>query len=273
MCGKPAVPLCRPPAAGRRRERWEQGAGNLRTLPRAGRSAPMAWAAAWLAAAIAIKVLPAVLLLFLVVRKQYRLLLWTGLLTAGFFLLPVLVAGRNLPAYYGSYFETFVWPSLSRSMPNSPTHFSLQGAVGCFLPGVPFVWRKTLCSLAVLAALLSVERAAARSGDARGDIWPFCAYLLACLLLSPVVELHHFVLAAPAVSCWPSRRSSTAPGRCAACCCASARLLPVSRRPNGTKQNFCTSPPWPSCWPCCGWPPRGRCRTRVRRGGSVNNPR
>jgi hypothetical protein len=44
------------------------GHGQLRTLPRAGLPAPTAWAAAWLAAAIAIKVLPAVLLLFLVVR-------------------------------------------------------------------------------------------------------------------------------------------------------------------------------------------------------------
>jgi hypothetical protein len=157
------------------------------------------WAGAWLAAAIAIKIVPAVLLLFLAVRKEYRILLWTFLFTGLFFLLPAVVAGRDLPAYYRSYVDGFVWPSLTRPLANSPTHFSLQGTVGCFLPGVPLGWRKAVCSLAVLVGVLAVERAAARSGDARRDVWPFCAYLVACLLLSPVVELHHLVLAAPAV--------------------------------------------------------------------------
>ncbi len=160
------------------------------------RAAP---AGAWLAAAVAVKVLPAVLLLFLIVRRKYRILLWTLLFTGLLCLLPVLVAGRELPAYYRSYCDAFVWPSLTRSMPNSPTHFSLQGAVACFLPSVPLLWQKVLCGLAVAAALFAVERAAARSGDSRRDIWPFCAYLVACMLLSPVVETHHFVLAAPAV--------------------------------------------------------------------------
>ena len=48
----------------------------------------------WLAAAIAIKVLPAVLLLFLIVRKKYRLLLWTLLMAGLLCLLPVLVRRR-----------------------------------------------------------------------------------------------------------------------------------------------------------------------------------
>ena len=38
-------------------------------------------AGAWLAAAVAVKVLPAVLLFFLIVRRKYRILLWTLLFT------------------------------------------------------------------------------------------------------------------------------------------------------------------------------------------------
>ena len=64
---------------------------------------------------------------------------------------------------------------------------------------MPFVWRKILCGLAVLAALLGVERAAVRSGGRGRNVWPFCAYLIASLLLSPMVELHHLVLAVPTV--------------------------------------------------------------------------
>ena len=57
-------------------------------------------AGAWLGTAIAIKVLPAVLLVFLLVRRQYRIMLWTLLFALVFCALPVVIVGRNLIAYY-----------------------------------------------------------------------------------------------------------------------------------------------------------------------------
>jgi hypothetical protein len=157
------------------------------------------WASGWLAAAIAVKVLPAVLLVFLVVRGRYRMVLWTLLFTGLFCAIPTIVAGKSVVAYYQSYWEAFVLPSMGGMRANTPTHFSLQGSIACFLPTWPGIWLKIACGLSVAAGLLAVEMAAARAGNSRRDIWPFCAYMVACLLLSPMVEMHHFVLAIPAV--------------------------------------------------------------------------
>jgi hypothetical protein len=158
-----------------------------------------AWAGAWLAAAIAIKGLPAVLLMFLVLRKQYRMVLWTLFFTAVFCAIPVVVAGKSVVTYYQSYWDAFVLPSMAGVRANTSTHFSLQGSLARLVPMLPAIWLKVVCGSGVMLALLAVEVAAARSGRTRKDIWPFCAYLVACLLLSPMVEMHHLVLAIPAV--------------------------------------------------------------------------
>ncbi len=156
-------------------------------------------AGAWLGAAIAIKVLPAVLLVFLVARRKYRILLWTLLFTALFCLLPVVIVGKNLLAYYHSYLDVFLWPSMAHTAANSRTHFSFAASVGCFFPAVPSLWLKIVTGSIVMAGLAAVEMTAPRSDRPCLDIWCFCGYLVGCLALSPVVELHHFVLAAPAV--------------------------------------------------------------------------
>ena len=156
-------------------------------------------AGAWLGAAIAIKVVPAVLVVFLIVRRQYRILLWTLLFTVLFCTLPVIIVGKGLPAYYQSYLNAVVWPSMAHTMANSRTHYSFAGSLACILPTVPGIWLKIIAGLIVTAGLLAVELAAVGFRRPSRDIWCFCGYLVGCLALSPVVELHHFVLAAPAV--------------------------------------------------------------------------
>ena len=92
-------------------------------------------AGVWLGVAIAIKVLPAVLLVFLVVRRQYRVILWTLLFTALFCTLPVVIAGKNLLAYYQTYLNTFVLPSMAHTVANSRTHYSFAVRwAACFRP-------------------------------------------------------------------------------------------------------------------------------------------
>ena len=71
-------------------------------------------AAVWLAAAIAIKLLPAVLLLFLLVRRRYRVLLATVFFAALFCMLPGIVIGKNLLVFYQSYLHSFLMPSFVR---------------------------------------------------------------------------------------------------------------------------------------------------------------
>jgi alpha-1,2-mannosyltransferase len=153
----------------------------------------------WLGAAIAIKVLPAVLLLFLLVRRQYRIMLWTLLFALVFCTLPVVIAGRHFLAYYQSYLNVFLWPSMAHAAANCTLNFNLAGSLACLFPIVPRMWLKIVSTLLVAAGLLAVELAAPRSRRPAWDIWCFCAYLVVCPLLSPMVEVHHFVLAAPAV--------------------------------------------------------------------------
>jgi alpha-1,2-mannosyltransferase len=156
-------------------------------------------AGAWLGAAIAIKVLPAVLLVFLLVRRQYRIMLWTLLCTVFLCTLPVIVAGRSFIAYYQSYLDVFLLPSMAHAAANCVLNFNLAGSLGCLLPTVPRMWLKIISGLLVAAGLLAIEATATRCRRPAWDIWCFCAYLIACPLLSPMVEIHHFVFAAPAV--------------------------------------------------------------------------
>jgi hypothetical protein len=125
--------------------------------------------------------------------------LWTLLFTAVFCAIPVVVAGKSVVTYYQSYWDAFVLPSMAGVRANTSTHFSLQGSLARLLPMLPAIWLKVVCGSGVMLGLLAVEAAAARSGRTRKDIWAFCAYLVACLLLSPMVEMHHLVLAIPAV--------------------------------------------------------------------------
>jgi hypothetical protein len=157
-------------------------------------------AGAWLGAAIAIKVVPAVLLMFLIVRRQYRIVLWTFAFAALFCALPAVIAGRSLATDYQSYWNAFLWPSIGQATANSPTHFSFAGSLTWLFPTLPGTWLKILAGSIAAAGVTAVEMTSAgsRRGQA-GDAWCFSAYLVGCLLVSPVVELHHFVLAAPAV--------------------------------------------------------------------------
>jgi hypothetical protein len=159
-------------------------------------------AAAWLAAAIAIKLLPVVLLLFVLVRRRWRVLLWTPVFVVVFCLLPGILAGKNLPALYGSYADTFLMPSLINPGDHSKgMFFGLHGTLRYFLPvAASSLWAKSLGLLAAAGAMLAVDAAAAGCADrSRRDVWPFCAYLLGCLLASPIAETHHLVFAVPAV--------------------------------------------------------------------------
>ncbi len=156
-------------------------------------------AGVWLGAAVALKVLPAALLAFLIVRRQWRAALWTVVFAALFCVLPVVAAGERLATYYRSYLDGFLLASVAYPMANTATHFSFHGAVRCFLPGVPDLWLKIACGAAVAAAVATVEFAAMRRGGAGRTIWAFCAYLIGVLMISPMVEIHHLVLAVPAV--------------------------------------------------------------------------
>lgn len=168
-------------------------------------------AAAWLGAAIAIKLVPAVLLLFLLVRRRYGVLMAAILFAALFIMLPGIVAGEGLLAAYKTYLHSFLMrsfvnpeactgvPALA-GPPEKMMFLSLKGVVRYFFPSAgSSAWLGGLSLLTALAAMLSVDVMSTGSPPPRRDVWSFCAYLLGCLFVSPMTENHHLVLVMPAV--------------------------------------------------------------------------
>jgi hypothetical protein len=170
--------------------------------------------AAWLSAAIAIKLVPAILVVFLLVRKQFRVLLWTALFAILFCLLPTIVAGTNAFAFYRDYWDSFFLPSLLGHAPKGspstcaqflsvskiPIFFGLHRTLQYFLPAAGSAgWVRAIAQSVSLLAVLAVDLAGRRARPLHRDTWAFSGYLLGCLLLSPVSEIHHLVFAVPAV--------------------------------------------------------------------------
>jgi hypothetical protein len=156
--------------------------------------------AVWLGAAIALKLLPAVLLGFLLVRRKYRFAFLTVTFAILFCLLPGLFAGENLLAYYATYLNSFLLQGLAAVGGGEETGFSLQSVWAYFLPwsGQSYVVR--LVSLLVsLILVLAVDLSVIRSPHAQRHVWGFCAYLIGSLFLSPMGETHHLVFAIPAI--------------------------------------------------------------------------
>jgi len=157
--------------------------------------------AAWLAAAVAVKLLPVVLLGFVLIRRRWRVLLWTPAFLLLFFLLPWPFAGADFWTLNRNYAEAFLLPSLGNPGEHSKgMFFGLFGAIKYVWPeAVDHLWPKLAGLAAAAGAVLAVEAAVWRGEPSRRDLWPFCAYLVGCLLASPIAETHHLLCAAPAV--------------------------------------------------------------------------
>lgn len=153
-----------------------------------------------LAAAIAVKVNPALLLGFLGVRRQWGVIVVCLALTAALVLGPLVLVGQGW-APYGIYVQSFI---LARLGAEIPTHrnvrFSVNGALEMLLPGwggTP--WRRVAGGTLPLIGLALVEVLSRRRGPQGRGIWVFCLYLLTLPLVTPISEVHHLAYAFPAM--------------------------------------------------------------------------
>jgi hypothetical protein len=152
-----------------------------------------------LGCAIALKLLPAILLGFLVLRRRLRCAIYAVLATVLFCLLPGLIDRRDLFVWYGTYIHQFLIPKLTATG-GQAGGFNLQGLLACFSPPLgqsPFV--RVASFIASVSAVLAVDLATVRSRSVQAQVWAFCAYLIGALFLSPMAETHHLVLAIPAI--------------------------------------------------------------------------
>lgn len=159
-------------------------------------------AAILLAAAIAIKLTPVVLLLYLLLRARYRALVLSLVFAVGFCYLPYVLAGDRIDSYYSYYLRHvggFVLPSgAGAAADTSAMYFSLAGFLRSILPtGAVAGHAGLICGIFVLAVLAVID-VTSRRRDGGHDV--FALYLISTLLINPISETHHLIMLLPGVA-------------------------------------------------------------------------
>lgn len=147
-------------------------------------------------AAIALKITPAILLVWLVRRRDWRTATWAIAAAATFGIaLPWLVSGSHIWSDYGYYGHTFLSGHLAESA-DIVTHHRAFGLVEVVRQATGSAWAADTWIVAglVMGALWVIDRPSARPA-----INAFALYLAASLLISPMSEVHHLVLLWPAL--------------------------------------------------------------------------
>lgn len=152
-----------------------------------------------LGAAIALKIVPVVLLGFLVVRRRFRAAALAALCAVSLMALPALLFyGGEAGELYARYFRTVLVGNVEHPL-EFPATFSIAGAVTRWItPSIERLQLNLFSAAAVFAVVLAADAIASRARHPARDFLMGCAYLLAVLLAIPVSEIHHFMLAMPA---------------------------------------------------------------------------
>lgn len=155
-----------------------------------------------LAAAIAFKLTPLVLIGYLFLRREWKALLFTlaGLLLFGFGL-PALFAGSAILGYYQGYLTSYVLPSFSAITADLSTTFQFKNYLHALAPALTGPALSGLADLLTLAPLAWVQWRGGKGGEKR-EVALFSAYLAVSLWLSPISETHHLAALFPGLLLW-----------------------------------------------------------------------
>ncbi|HET6400260.1 MAG TPA: glycosyltransferase family 87 protein [Candidatus Kapabacteria bacterium] len=150
--------------------------------------------------AIAIKLTPAIFIVYLLVRRAWGALALTLVFLAALFAVPILVSGGIAWNWYAWYATHFLFSQTSN--PGFDAHWFSLTAWAASIASTP---EARLIGMAVIVALVVtvVVWFQMRFRDVKSQpVSPavFALYLLASLLLSPISEPHHLAFAIPAVS-------------------------------------------------------------------------
>jgi alpha-1,2-mannosyltransferase len=156
---------------------------------------------AWpLAAAIAVKLTPALLLGFLAIRRRWNAIVLCLGLSAAFVLAPIVFPGAQGGHAYRNFVHSVLLPRLHSEYPaHRGVRFSVNGALGALVPAWDqALWRRAVGASLPLLGLAAVEILSRRRRTAGRELWIFGLYLLAQPLITPLSEVHHLVYAVPA---------------------------------------------------------------------------
>jgi alpha-1,2-mannosyltransferase len=159
-------------------------------------------AALLLGAAIALKLTPVVLVVYLLARREWLTVMLAGLATLVFAAaLPWMVAGPAVAGWYAHYADAFLAARLaSGTGAASVAGFSLTSMLRLAMPGLAMPVTLALATGLALAAPVGLQVMSWRHPDARREMSVFALYLVAVPLVSPMSEPHHLAMLLPAVA-------------------------------------------------------------------------
>jgi alpha-1,2-mannosyltransferase len=160
----------------------------------------MLLASTWLAAAIAVKITPAILLMWLARRREWKMAAiasaMAAVLTIG---LPALVAGPRLVDDFRGYLQGFLSDHVASAsgiiIERRP--FSVVGALHRFTDLSWPLDAVVLAAAIVLITVLVFDRGRPASDREAGPL--ISLYLVAALLATPMSEVHHLAFVLPGV--------------------------------------------------------------------------
>ena len=159
-----------------------------------------AWAGWFLAAAIAVKLTPLILVGYLFLKREWKALLWTVVGTVVFILgLPWLVAGPAVLSDYQGYLFSYVLPTFGLVGDSLSGTFQFKSYLHYLCPFLNGGLLSVLTDLIVLLPLAAIQMRVPPAAPPRVQALLFSAYLAVSLWLSPVSETHHLAALFPAV--------------------------------------------------------------------------
>ena len=154
-------------------------------------------AGAWLGAAIALKLMPVLLVVYFLVRRRFLAILCAVATALVLMLAPGILITGSAADVHAEYARGLLMPMMTTPAGDAALTYSIAGMVQRVLGVGPALWIEVLCAAAVLATIAAVDvRTWRRDGDDRAA----AAYLAAIILISPKSETHHLAFAIPAVA-------------------------------------------------------------------------
>jgi alpha-1,2-mannosyltransferase len=148
--------------------------------------------------AIAIKIVPAVLVLFFIRRGGWRVVIGAAITVAALCLVPVVTMGAAALSLTGWYLAGFITGRFGASPGTDPLDFSAGGMLMSVASSVPTLWLRVTGLLAPIA-IAAVADWRTRA-NATADTLAFAMYLAIIPLSSPKSEVHHLAFALPAAA-------------------------------------------------------------------------
>ena len=152
---------------------------------------------AWLGAGVALKLMPVLLVVYLLVRRKFRAIGVAGVTAVALAFLPGLLITGSAVDVHTQYVRELLMP-----MATSTTEGTLRYSVSSLVQGVIRVdaslWVDAICAVAVLGTIAAIDVRVWRPG--RLDLAAGAAYLAAIILISPESETHHLAFVIPGVA-------------------------------------------------------------------------